>query len=167
MTTCSLTEAGRVTSVARAVTCALTCAVACLAGLPAVAHAALGDTAPAAEAASPPAHSVAGGEARMASYTDGAGTTVNVYIDARSRRIFAYTWQGPTAPNLDTLLGQYAAVWHSGAAALHAAGGDELHAARVETPSVIVETGGHMRGYVGRAWLPGALPVGITERTLQ
>ncbi|MBN3810085.1 DUF2844 domain-containing protein, partial [Paraburkholderia sp. Ac-20347] len=50
---------------------------------------------------------------------------------------------------------------------LHAAGGDELHAARVETPSVIVETGGHMRGYVGRAWLPGALPVGITERTLQ
>ncbi|MEK6387330.1 MAG: YgcG family protein, partial [Paraburkholderia tropica] len=48
MTTCSLTEAGRVTSVARAVTCALVC----LAGLPAVAHAALGDIAPPAEAAS-------------------------------------------------------------------------------------------------------------------
>ncbi len=159
MTICSLNQAGRAAAAA--------CVVACLAALPGAARAALGDPASAADIAASASHSVASGAARVASHADAAGTTVNVYIDARSRRIFAYTWQGPTPPDLDALLGQYAAAWHSGAAALHAAGGDELHAARVETPSVIVETGGPMRGYIGRAWLPGALPAGMTEGALE
>jgi hypothetical protein len=36
----------------------------------------------------------------------------------------------------------------------------------VVQPDVIVESGGQMRSYVGRTWLPGALPAGVTPDDL-
>jgi hypothetical protein len=48
----------------------------------------------------------------------------------------------------------------TGAAALAPDG--NLHASRVACPDVIVESGGPMRGYAGRAWLPAALPPSVT-----
>ncbi|WP_213296391.1 DUF2844 domain-containing protein [Paraburkholderia sacchari] len=162
MKTCSRLQAGRAAAFA--------CLISCLAVGAAPAHAALGDTAPPeVPQASAPAttQTLAGGTARVTGYVDAGGTHFNEYIAARSGQIFAYTWQGPTPPDLDALLGRYAVDWHSGAAALHAAGRAGLHAARVDTPTVVVESGGHMRGYIGRAWLPAALPAGVTEGDLQ
>jgi hypothetical protein len=161
MTTCSLVQAGRAAAFA--------CVFSCLAAAAAPASAALGDTAPPATLQAPVAASqtLAGGAVRVETYSDASGTEYKAYIAASSGQIFAYTWQGPTPPNLDALLGRYAAAWRSGAAALHAAGRDGLHAARVDTPTVVVETGGHMRSYVGRAWLPAALPAGVTEGDLR
>ena len=160
MTTCSLVQAGRAAAFA--------CVFSCLATAAAPASAALGDTASPATLPAPVAASrtLAGGAARIESYFDASGTRYNAYIAASNGQIFAYTWQGPTPPNLDALLGRYAAAWRSGAAALHATGRDGLHAARVDTPTVVVETGGHMRSYVGRAWLPAALPAGVTQGDL-
>lgn len=137
-----------------------------VAGLAAVpAHAALGDhAAPAALAA---ARAVPGGMARVLSYVDAGGTTVNAYVAASTGRIFAYTWQGPTAPDLPALFGRYDTSYLSGAAALRTAGRDGLHAARVDQPGLVVELGGRMRGYIGRAWLPDALPAGLTEADLR
>ncbi|MFX1803189.1 DUF2844 domain-containing protein [Paraburkholderia sp. A3BS-1L] len=149
---------------------AFACLFSCLAAGAAPAHAALGDTVPPeAPPASAPANglTLAGGAARVTRYVDTGGTHFNAYIATHSGQIFAYTWQGPTPPDLDALLGRYAADWHSGAAALHAAGRAGLHAARVDTPTVVVESGGHMRSYIGRAWLPAALPAGVTEGDLQ
>lgn len=162
MKTCSLAQAGR--AVARA--CALG-GLACLslaATLPS-AHAALGGapTLPAGATSRP----LASGAAHVVSYVDAGGTSVNEYVANASGAVFAYTWQGPARPNLDALLGAYAADWRSAAAALRAADRDDLHAARVVGAHVIVETGGHMRAYVGRAWLPDALPAGIGEGDLQ
>ncbi|CAB3804485.1 hypothetical protein LMG28688_05987 [Paraburkholderia caffeinitolerans] len=162
MKTCSCLQAGRAATFA--------CLFSGLAAGAAPAHAALGDTAPAeTPQASTPANAqtLAGGAARVTSYVDAGGTHFNEYIATRNGQIFAYTWQGPTPPDLDALLGRYAADWHSGATALHAAGRDSLHAARVDTPTVVVESGGQMRSYIGRAWLPAALPAGITEGDLQ
>ena len=162
MTACSRLQAGRAAAFA--------CVFSCLAASAAPAQAALGDTAPpnvpqtSALAAS---QTFAGGAARVTSYVDAGGTHFNEYVAPRSGEIFAYVWQGPTPPDLDALLGRYAAAWHSGAAALHASGRDGLHAARVDTPTVVVESGGHMRSYIGRAWLPAALPAGVTEGDLR
>lgn len=143
-------------------------AFACLnAGLwiAAPAHAALGDIA--APVAGATTHALAGGNASVVSYMDAGGTTISEYVAAANGKIFAYTWQGPTMPNLQTLLGPYAAAYRSGVAAEVAAQRGDLHAARVDRPDVVVETGGQMRSYLGRAWLPAALPAGMSEGDLR
>jgi hypothetical protein len=164
MTTCSLIRLGRVTSGA--------CLLSLLAALPGPAQAALGDIVPAAArvnlaASAAATQLLAGGALRVTQSVDAAGTRVSEYVATASGQIVAYTWQGPSAPNLETLLGRYAADYQHGAIALHVADRDNLHAARVDTPSVIVESGGLMRSYLGRAWLPGALPAGVTEGDLR
>jgi hypothetical protein len=70
-------------------------------------------------------------------------------------------------PNLRVLLGRHEASFRSGAADARSARHVGLHAARVDRSDVVVETGGHMRGYIGRAWLPGALPQGVSEGDLR
>ncbi|MBN3856168.1 DUF2844 domain-containing protein [Paraburkholderia sp. Ac-20340] len=173
MTTCSLIRLGRVASGARLLS--LLGLLGLLGALSGPAQAALGDIVPtaarvslatdAADAAA--TQSLAGGALRVTQRVDAAGTRVSEYVATASGQIVAYTWQGPSAPNLHTLLGRYAADFQNGAVALHVADRDNLHAARVDTPSVIVESGGLMRSYVGRAWLPGALPAGVSEGDLR
>ncbi|MDR6389294.1 hypothetical protein J2803_001896 [Paraburkholderia phenoliruptrix] len=107
--------------------------------------------------------SLLNGALRLRTSTDAGNTTINEY-GTSSGEIVAYTWQGPTMPDLAALLGKYAGSYRAGAAA--AADGN-LHASRVVRPDVIVESGGPMRGYAGRAWLPGALPPGVTADDLR
>ncbi|HEY2024375.1 DUF2844 domain-containing protein [Paraburkholderia sp.] len=128
------------------------------------AHAELGGVMPnqAASAASAP-HTILNGALRVRTWTDAGNTAINEYATSTGQ-IIAYTWQGPTMPDLHALLGKYADSYKAGAAA--AANGD-LHSSRIARPDVIVESGGPMRGYVGRAWLPAALPPGVTSDDLQ
>jgi hypothetical protein len=86
---------------------------------------------------------------------DDGGTTIREYATA-SGQIVAYTWSGPTMPDLHKLLGARFEPFQSGAAASL-----NRHAGRVEQGDFVVESGGQMRGYIGRAWLPGALPAGV------
>jgi hypothetical protein len=104
------------------------------------------------------------GAVQMRSRVDAGGTTVNEYASSTGQ-IFAYSWQGPTMPDLPALLGAYNASYRAGAAEGFAAGQD-LHASRVVRSDVVVESGGQMRSYVGRAWLPRALPGGVTPADL-
>jgi hypothetical protein len=157
MKTCNLATAGRAAAFA--------CTLSCLSFAATAAHAALGDA-----AAVPPSattRNLASANAHVVSYLDASGATIHEYVANASGTVFAYTWEGPAQPSLDTLLGRYAPEWRSAAAALHAADRDDLHAARVDSANVVVETGGHMRAYVGRAWLPAALPAGLGEGDLQ
>ena len=133
--------------------------------LAAPAYAALGDiAAPVAGAAT---RTLAGGAASVVRYVDAGGTTIDEYVATANGEIFAYAWQGPTMPNVQVMLGRYAASYQTGAAALLAAQRGDLHAGRVERPDVVVETGGQMRSYVGRAWLPVALPAGVSKGDLR
>ncbi|MBB3256374.1 hypothetical protein F4827_001207 [Paraburkholderia bannensis] len=164
MTTCSLKQAGRAA--------ALACLASALAAAAMPAWAALGDIAPSRTPVSTggnagATHYLIGSTVRVTQAVDAGGTLVREYVATASGEVFAYTWQGPSAPDLYTLLGHYADDYQRGALALHIAGRDGLHAARVDTPGVIVESGGLMRSYVGRAWLPGALPAGVTEGDLR
>jgi Protein of unknown function (DUF2844) len=106
------------------------------------------------------------GALRVRTLTDAGSTTINEYATSTGQ-IVAYTWAGPTMPDLRALLGRYAEPYQTGAAALAATGNGNLHASRVARPDVIVESGGPMRSYVGRAWLPAALPPGVTADDLQ
>ncbi|MDE1183851.1 DUF2844 domain-containing protein [Paraburkholderia sp.] len=105
------------------------------------------------------------GAVQVRATTDAGGTTIDEYASADGR-IFAYTWEGPTMLDLRNLLGPYYDAYRAGTDASRA---DlrSLHANRVARDGVIVEAGGQMRSYVGRAWLPAALPPGVTPDDLQ
>ncbi|CAB3681025.1 DUF2844 domain-containing protein [Paraburkholderia rhynchosiae] len=106
----------------------------------------------------PAPSSLMNGALRVRTSTDAGNTIINEYA-ASTGEIVAYTWQGPTMPDLVALLGKYAGSYRAGAAAQ---ADSNLHASRVVRPDVVVESGGPMRSYAGRAWLPGALPPGVT-----
>ncbi|MGF6813946.1 hypothetical protein OKW33_000752 [Paraburkholderia atlantica] len=129
------------------------------------AHAELGGTMPsqAVAGASAP-RTLLNGALRERTWTDAGNTTINEYATSTGL-IVAYAWQGPTMPDLHALLGKYGDSYKTGAAA--AAGSGNLHSSRVSRSDVIVESGGPMRGYVGRAWLPVALPAGVSSDDIQ
>ncbi|CAG4891637.1 DUF2844 domain-containing protein [Paraburkholderia gardini] len=122
-------------------------------------------------AARPPAagtaivHSLKSGSFQVRTTTDDGGTTISEYTTPAGQ-VFAYTWQGPTMPDLKTLLGSFYDSWRDGAASAQARA-STLHATRIAQPDVVVESGGQMRSYVGRAWLPGALPAGVSADDLR
>ncbi|WP_233831052.1 DUF2844 domain-containing protein [Paraburkholderia sp. ZP32-5] len=126
-------------------------------------HAELGGVMPQTGSGASAPRTVLNGALRMRTWIDAGNTTINEYATSTGQ-IIAYTWQGPTMPDLHALLGKYADSYKAGAAA--AANGD-LHSSRIARSDVIVESGGPMRGYVGRAWLPAALPPGVTSDDLQ
>ena len=84
------------------------------------------------------------------------GTTVKEYV-LNDGRVFAVSWQGPFNPDLRQLLGKR---YEAFAAA--ARGQKTLRPGhgtlRVRTQDMVVEAGGHMRAFFGRAYLPELLP---------
>ncbi|MGN6229544.1 MAG: DUF2844 domain-containing protein [Trinickia sp.] len=121
---------------------------------------------------SPIAHTASAGNAPMASRTAGvtgysvratafsSGTTVREYIGADGT-VFGIAWNGPRMPDLQTLLGNYFPQYASGVQALHAARRGRGPVA-VEQSDLVVHSGGHMGSFFGQAWLPSALPAGLT-----
>lgn len=99
------------------------------------------------------------------SYVDAGGTTIREYATSTGQ-VFAYTWRGPTAPDLRTLLGPRFAPFQT-AAARPAPMHESRHASHVTQDDFVVEASGAMRAYEGRAWLPGALLAGVSITDLQ
>ena len=93
------------------------------------------------------------------------GTLVREYAHPDGT-VFAVAWDGPFIPDLRVLLGAYFAPFAEAAKAQqarHARRG----ALRVETPDLVVETGGHMRAFFGRAYIPAQLPRAFAEGGLR
>jgi hypothetical protein len=109
--------------------------------------------------ASAPPTTIPNGTLVTRSWVDAGGTTIHEYA-TNAGKIFAYTWNGPTSPDLRQLLGAHFSDYQAGAALSRGQAG--LHAGRVAQSGFVVEAGGRMRGYAGRAWLPDALPAGVS-----
>jgi hypothetical protein len=137
------------------------------------AHAALGSAPTYAVTvhASTPANSATarlaqGASSTAASYTVNqttlsSGTVVSEYVTANNT-VFALSWRGPTLAPLQTLLGDYFPAYVQGLAAGHAANGGGYGPAAVRQSALVVESGGHMGAFYGRAYLPQALPQGVS-----
>ncbi len=95
------------------------------------------------------------GALRSTTTVDDGGTTIRAYTTANDQ-IVAYTWNGPVMPDLHKLLGTRFEAFQSGAA-----NSPNRHAIRVMQSDFVVESSGQMRGYIGRAWLPNALPPSV------
>ncbi|NVD72963.1 DUF2844 domain-containing protein [Duganella sp. BJB1802] len=92
-----------------------------------------------------------------------SGTVVREYVDADGK-VFAVSWNGPTLPDLRTLLGDKFAVLTNAAAKRPKAGHSQLALAQQD---VVIVSGGHMRAFAGHAWIPAALPAGFDTSVIE
>lgn len=160
-----------------AVCAALTCAALSMAA-PAVAALGGTPTPPPAGAVSstisvaPIAHAASGGAGAVtaAPYTviettDVTGTVVREYVSAAGA-VFGVAWSGTMMPDLSVLLGAYFPQYKSGLEAQRAA-----HPGRgpvyLQLPGLVVVSGGHMGAFGGQAYLPSALPAGVTAADIR
>lgn len=97
--------------------------------------------------------------------TFGSGTVVREYVST-SGTVFGIAWGGPTMPNLPVLLGTYFPQFDSARNALRAArpGRGPLV---IELPGLVVRSGGHMGAFGGQAYLPSALPAGVSATDIE
>jgi hypothetical protein len=92
------------------------------------------------------------------------GIVVREYV-SQSGTVFGVAWRGPQPPDLSALLGSYFPQYVAGVKASHAAG---VHGPGVvEQPGLVVHSGGHMGAFSGQAWLPQALPAGVSADDIQ
>lgn len=92
-----------------------------------------------------------------------SGTLVRQYVSSAGV-VFAVTWKGPHIPNLQQILGDHfkTLVAHQAKQTLAGHRSISHHAA-----DLVIESSGHPRSFVGRAYLPTALPAGITPQDIQ
>jgi hypothetical protein len=91
-----------------------------------------------------------------------SGTVIREYAGLDGK-VFAVTWHGPFSPNLRQTLGSYFDQY----AAAAPAGRQDRNHVQVRESNLVVQVGGHMRAYSGRAYLPQALPSGVTPGDLE
>jgi hypothetical protein len=92
------------------------------------------------------------------------GLNIREFVD-KSGRVFAVAWDGPVRPDLQKLLGGYYAQYSAALLKMRPLG---LHRSlRIDTAAIRVELGGHMRAYVGRAYLPSMVPAGVSPNDLR
>jgi hypothetical protein len=91
-----------------------------------------------------------------------SGTLVREYA-GMDGNVFAVTWRGPFMPDLRQTLGRYFDTY---AAAAKAARADRNHL-QIEQSDLVVQVSGHMRAFKGRAYLPQAIPGGVSLGDLQ
>ena len=92
-------------------------------------------------------------------------TIVKEYVSAAGK-VFAVSWRGQFIPNMQQLLGTYFDQFAQAAKAQR-----ESHVGRrplnIQQPGLVVQSGGHMRGYIGKAYAPNMVPQGVSPDALQ
>ena len=89
-----------------------------------------------------------------------SGTTIKEYATAAGV-VFAVQWRGPVLPDLEDLLGTHFATFRAEAQKSRAAGrrGSPM---TVTTDTLIVNSTGRMRNFVGWAYAPGLVPADVS-----
>ncbi len=89
----------------------------------------------------------------VSTQTTADGVTVRQYVSPTGV-VFAVAWDGPVLPDLEALLASYFPIYR---AALK----QRQRSVRIDTPALFIESGGMMRAFFGRAYLPAQIPVGM------
>lgn len=91
------------------------------------------------------------------------GTRVRQYV-SKAGTVFAVTWSGPFMPDLRQLMGTHFDTMIARQAQNRHAG---QRVYSQHDPDLVIESGGRPRHFVGRAYLPGALPAGVTGQDIK
>jgi len=90
------------------------------------------------------------------------GALVREYVSTNGQ-VFAISWGGSTMPNLRQLLGAH---FDSFVGSANRQRGGHAHLV-VREGNLVVESGGHMRSFHGRAYLSDAIPSGVALDEIQ
>jgi hypothetical protein len=90
-----------------------------------------------------------------------SGTVVREFVSPAGK-VFAVSWSGPTMPDLRQLLGPYFDTYVAEVQKRKARG-----AVNVVLPGLVVHSGGHMRAFAGKAYLPDAVPAGVQSEEIR
>jgi hypothetical protein len=92
------------------------------------------------------------------------GVIVREYM-SRDGIVFAVCWSGPVQPDLRRLLGTYFTAYTAALTALSHPG--IQRSVRLTSSGLVVELGGHLRAYTGRAYLVALVPAGVSAADLR
>ena len=90
-----------------------------------------------------------------------SGTVIREYVS--DGQVFAVAWQGPLMPDLQQILASYFADYEAAATSKRTGRGPVL----VQQPGLVVHSGGRMRAFFGRAYIPQRLPAGVAFDEIQ
>ena len=88
------------------------------------------------------------------------GTVVKEYVSSAGK-IFAVAWQGPFIPDLRQLLGKYFERFSQGSQTRNNNRPRIRGPLLIQEPGLVIQSGGHMRAYSGRAYLSDQVPQGM------
>ena len=91
-----------------------------------------------------------------------SGTAVKEY-SSPAGMVFAVSWQGPSLPDLQQVLGRYFEQYTDAAKVQGAGRGPRA----IQQPGLVVQSGGHMRAFFGRAYVPQMLPPGVVAEDIR
>lgn len=83
------------------------------------------------------------------------GPTVREFVSPQGK-VFGVSWQGQTLPNFQQVLGSYYDQFAKNAPRRRTHG-----PVTIQTPGLVVQSGGHMRALTGRAYVPEMMPSGV------
>ncbi|HET7442280.1 MAG TPA: DUF2844 domain-containing protein [Terriglobales bacterium] len=89
------------------------------------------------------------------------GTVVREYVSS-SGKVFAVSWQGPTTPDFRQLLGAYYDQLQNAQLTRNERGPLLIH-----QPGLVFHSGGHMRAFSGRAYIPDMVPAGVALEAIR
>jgi len=88
------------------------------------------------------------------------GTVVREYVSSDAK-VFAVVWQGPFLPDLSQLFGSHFEHFSQSVQKLKSKSPRLRGSLLIREPGLVVQTGGHMRAYFGKAYIPELVPQGI------
>jgi hypothetical protein len=90
-----------------------------------------------------------------------SGTVVREFVSPAGK-VFGVAWNGPSMPDLRQVLGPYYDTYVAAVAQRKARG-----PVNVVLPGLVVQSGGHMRAFTGKAYLPDAVPSGVASEEIK
>lgn len=96
-----------------------------------------------------------------------SGTVVREYVSPTGM-VFGIAWEGPEMAPLNTLLGAYFPTYRQALDARRAARhGGAPGPVQIDQAGLVVQSGGHMGSFSGRAYLPDAIPQGADAAAIR
>ena len=93
------------------------------------------------------------------------GTVVKEYLSPEGK-VFAVAWNGPRMPDLRQVLGSYFEPYRA-AVQLRSGARMVRRPVAINQPGLVVEIGGHIGAFSGRAYVPEMLPSSVRPEDLQ
>lgn len=97
------------------------------------------------------------------------GTVVDEYVSPQGT-VFAVSWHGQFPPPMQQILGTYFQKYSAALQAQSSQTQPKIYGHRplnIQQDGLVVQTSGHMRAHVGRAYIPDLLPQGVTVSQIQ